>query len=44
MVYLVLTQNFLIQLIDHFFNNFTNGKGASNKKRLTMQSSIVIKL
>ena len=34
MVYLVLTQFFLIKLIDHLFNNFTNGKGVSNKKKL----------
>ena len=44
MAYLVPTQYFLIQLqlINHFFNSLTNEKGVSNKKSVTMHSSIII--
>ena len=45
MVYLVPTQYFLIQLqlINHFFfDSLINEKGVSNKKSVTMHSSIII--
>ena len=42
MVYLVPPQYFLIQLqlINHFFNSLTNERGVSDKKSVTMHSSI----
>ena len=44
MVYLVPTHYFSIQfqLINNFLNSLTNEKGVSNKKGVTMHSSIII--
>ena len=44
MVYLVSTHYFSIQfqLINNFLNSLTNEKGVSNKKGVTMHSSIII--